>query len=77
MRQTTCKFVAAATKLKITQVQQAAYAEALIVEAGGDPSKFYSSYSTAYKARRQVCCKIATTCWEKWIACKLAIQHWD
>ena len=71
------KLVALATRLKMTPAQQAVYTHALIAEAGGDPSKVYSSYSTADKARRKVGSKIASTCRKQWIPPKFATLHWD
>lgn len=71
------KLVQLATRLKMTPVQQAAFTEALVAEAGGDTSKISTSYSTADKSRREIGRRIAESCKDQWIPPKLVSLHWD
>ena len=71
------RLVSLATRMKMTPTQQAAYTEAFIEEAGGDPSKVFTSYATADRSRRQVGDNIAKMCKELWIPPKFLSLHWD
>ena len=71
------KLVALSTRMRLSPAQQSAFTEALIEEAGGDPTKIATSYATADKSRRQVGEQIAASAREMWVPPQRASLHWD